>query len=99
MRPAARIVWSHQAIDDLAAIRAFISRDDPTAAQRVALHIVETIETTLAGNPHIGRPGRVPGTRELVVSKTPFVVPYRVKDKTIHVLRIYHGARRWPEVL
>jgi toxin ParE1/3/4 len=94
-----KIVWSHPAIDDLAAIRAFISRDDPKAAQRVALHIVETIETTLAGSPHIGRLGRVPGTRELVVSKTPFVVPYRVKDETIHVLRIYHGARRWPKML
>jgi toxin ParE1/3/4 len=57
------------------------------------------IGTTLAENPHIGRPGRVPGTREFVIDKTPYIVPYRVKDNALQILRIYHGARRWPESL
>jgi toxin ParE1/3/4 len=70
--------WSPEAIDDLAALRAYIEQDDPAAARRVALHIVESIETLLSNNPEMGRPGRVPGTRELVIPRTPFIVPYRV---------------------
>jgi len=78
-------VWSPEAIDDLIALRAYIEQDDRTAAQRVALHIVRNIETLLSDHPEMGRPGRVPGTRELVIPRTPFVVPY--------------GARRWPDKL
>jgi len=91
------IIWSTAAIADLARLRAYIAEDDPAAAQRVALHIVHNVETLLPTNPRIGRPGRVPGTRELVIPKTPFIVPYRIMDSTIEVLRVYHGARRWPE--
>ena len=63
-------VWSPEAINDLAALRAYIEQDDPAAAQRVALHIVKNVETLLPNNPAMGRPGRVPGTRELVIPKT-----------------------------
>jgi plasmid stabilization system protein ParE len=42
-------------------------------------------------------PGRVPGTRELVIPRTPFIVPYRLVGNAIHVLRIFHAARQWPE--
>lgn len=91
-------VWSPEAIDDLAALRAYIEHD-PAAAQRVALHIIQNVETLLPDNPEIGRPGRVPGTRELVIPRTPFVVPYRLVGSTIQILRIFHGARRWPEAL
>lgn len=90
-------IWSPEAIDDLAALRAFIAEDDPKAAQRMALHIVDSVENLLSNNPGMGRPGRVPGTRELVIPKTPFIVPYRVVDGVLQILRIYHGARRWPE--
>jgi len=91
------LVWSPEAIDDLVALRAYIEQEDPAAAQRVALHIVRNIETLLPNTPEMGRPGRVPGTRELVVPRTPFIVPYRVIGDTIQILRIFHGARRWPE--
>ena len=91
------LVWSPQAVDDLAALRAFIAQDDSKAAQRIAARIVQAVETLIPANPHIGRPGRVPGTRELVIAQTPFVAPYRVRDGTIEILRVFHGARRWPE--
>jgi toxin ParE1/3/4 len=52
---------------------------------------------TLADHPEIGRPGRIPGTRELVITNTPFVVPYRVRGDLIEVLSVFHGARRWPD--
>jgi toxin ParE1/3/4 len=89
-------VWSPAAIGDLSALRAYIDQDNPAAARRVVLRIIEAVETLLPQSPGIGRPGRVPGTRELVVPGTPFIVPYRVEGSTIHVLRVYHGARRWP---
>ena len=93
------IVWSSEAIADLAALRAYIEQDDPLAAQRIALHIIHNIETLLPESPEMGRPGRVPGTRELVIPRTPFIVPYRLVGNAIHVLRIFHGARKWPDSL
>jgi toxin ParE1/3/4 len=90
-------VWSPEAIEDLAALRAYIEQDDPAAAKRVALHVIQNIETLLPDNPEMGRAGRVPGTRELVIPRTPFVVPYRVIANTIEILRVFYGARRWPE--
>ena len=91
------ILWSPEAINDLAALRATIAEDNPAAAQRVTLHIIRNIEHLLAGQPHMGRPGRVPGTRELVVPRTPYIVPYRIRNNRLQVLRVYHGARKWPE--
>jgi toxin ParE1/3/4 len=90
-------VWSPEAIDDLAALRACIEQDNPTAAQRVVLHIIENVETLLPNHPEMGRSGRVPGTRELVIPRTPFIVPYRLVGNTLQILRIYHEARRWPD--
>ncbi len=90
-------VWSEEALDDLLSLHAYIELDDPAAARRVTLHIVESVETLLANNPKMGRPGRVPGTRELVIARSPFIVPYRVRGGVIQILRIFHGSRRWPE--
>ena len=91
------ILWSPEAIDDLTSLRAYIAEDNPAAAKGVVLHIVRNIEQLLPNNPQMGRPGRVPGTRELIIPKTPFVVPYRLQRNVIQILRVYHGARRWPE--
>lgn len=91
------IVWSPQAIADLASPRGYIAEDNKAAAQRVALHVIRNIEQLLSEHPDMGRAGRVPGTRELVIPQTPYIVPYRVRDNRIQVLRVYHGARKWPE--
>jgi toxin ParE1/3/4 len=91
------ILWSPEAIDDLTSLRAYIAEDNPAAARGVVLHIIHNIEQLLPNNPQMGRPGRVPGTRELVIPKTPFVVPYRLQRNVIQILRVSHGARRWPE--
>ena len=84
---------------DLRSLRAYIEQDNPQAARRIPLHVIGSVETLLPENPSSGRPGRVPETRELVIPKTPFIVPYRVRAETIYILRVYHGARRWPEKL
>lgn len=90
-------VWSPEAVADLEALRVYVAQDDPAAAQRVALHVIRNVETLLANSPQMGRPGRVPGTRELVMPKTPYIVPYRVVGATVQVLRVFHGARRWAD--
>jgi plasmid stabilization system protein ParE len=94
-----KLTWSPEAIDDLNSLRAQISVDDPAAGKRVALHILHSIEELLPPNPQLGHPGRVPGTRELVIPKTPFVVPYRVTGASLELLHVYHHARRWPKQL
>jgi toxin ParE1/3/4 len=93
-----RIVWLEDARDDLTAIRRHIGRDDPAAARRVAARIV-TAAASLAAAPHRGRPGRWVGTRELVVTGTPYLAPYRVRAGVIEILRVFHGAREWPTEL
>lgn len=93
-----RVVWFRMAVADLREARAWIARDDPSAARRVANRILEAVDR-LAQQPAIGRPGRVPGTRELVVPRTPYILPYRVRGDVLEILRVLHAARRWPEHL
>ncbi len=93
------IIWSPEAIEDLISLRAYITENDPDAARRVVLHIVQNIEQLLSDHPHMGRIGRLPGIRELVIPKTPYIVPYRLQRSTIQILRVYHGAQRWPDRL
>ncbi len=91
------IKWSDEALEDLRSLHAYIAKDNPAAAKKIAIAIVESVEKNLPENPQMGRPGRVSGTRELVITQTSYIVPYRIKAGTIQVLRVYHGARRWPE--
>jgi toxin ParE1/3/4 len=92
-----KILWSLKAIQDLDSLRAYIAEESPANAQRVVLRILHDVEELLPDHPQMGRAGRVPGTRELVVPRTPYIVPYRVDRQTIQILRVYHGARRWPD--
>lgn len=90
------IKWLDDAVDDLRALRQYIAQDNPPAANRVAKQILKTVEL-LSKQPAIGRQGRVFNTRELIISNTPYIVPYRVKRNTIEILRVFHGAMQWPE--
>jgi len=86
------------AIGDLEAVRAHIRKDNPHAAQDVSRRIRQGVEA-LKDQPGLGRPGRITGTRELMISGTPYIIPYRVRGEVIELLRVYHGARRWPDEL
>ena len=91
-----RIRWLRGALKNLDEEAEYIARDDPEAAARTVERIAMSVER-LAAHAALGRPGRVPGTRELVVSGTPYLVPYRVRGDTVEILRVFHGARKWPE--
>lgn len=58
--------------------------------------ILDRTDALFAANPALGRPGRVAGTRELVLPKTPYVVAYRIME-AVEILAVMHGAREWPE--
>lgn len=93
-----RVVWTRQAKDDLRAAGLWIAQDSPQAAVAVVQRIRRSA-ATLGQQPGLGRPGRVEGTRELVVARTPYLVPYRVAADRIEVLAVFHAARDWPETL
>jgi len=92
------IVWSPRAVAHLEHLRAHIARDRPGAAAQVAATILGTVEL-LAEHPGLGRPGRVPGTRELFVPGTPYLMLYRVRGDRIEILAVFHGRQQWPKKL
>jgi addiction module RelE/StbE family toxin len=77
-------------------IRERIAADNPTVAIRM-IERIRVAVTRLAGSPALGRPGRVAGTRELVILRTPYIVPYRVTGDVVQIITILHGAQRWPD--
>jgi len=93
-----RVVWTARALRDLASLRAYIWHDNPAAAERQVERILAAA-ARLAEFPETGRPGRRAGTRELVVSRTPYLVPYRVRGELVEVLRVLHGRQRWPDAM
>jgi toxin ParE1/3/4 len=90
-----RIRWTRPALADLEAIGDFVARDNPAAARRIVVGLVASVDA-LRDYPNLGRPGRLTGTREFVVSGTPYVIPYRVLGDDVQILAVFHGARRWP---
>lgn len=94
-----RLRWTRRAERDLDEIAEYIGQDSPAAAGRVVLELIDQVESLLPAHPVIGRPGRVLGTRELVIGRLPYIVPYRVRDRYIEILRVLHTARRWPDRL
>ena len=91
-----KVRWLGEAVTDLKALRTYIAHDNPTAAAEVARRIREAVRI-LAVYPAAGRPGRVPHTREFVISGTPYILPYRVRADAVEILCVLHAARKWPD--
>ncbi len=91
-----QVKWLRHALRNLEQEAAYIARDNPRAA---AALVVEADESTrlLTLHTDLGRPGRVPGTRELVLPHFPYIIPYRVKAQRVEILRVLHTARKWPQ--
>lgn len=88
------IIVTKQAQQDLREIKKYICSDNFSAAQRVVSHIVKSVER-LELTPNIGKQGRVLRTRELVISKYPYIVSYKVENDEIYILRILHTSKKW----
>ena len=91
-----RVKWLRAALRNLDEEAAYIASDDEAAARLVVKRVLDAVES-LAKQPGLGRPGRVHGTRELIVQKTRYIVPYRVHGETIEILRVFHTSRRLPQ--
>lgn len=90
------IKWLDNALHDLQMLRQYIAHENPSAAKHVASCIINRVNL-LSEQPGIGRPGRISGTRELVILGTPYILPYRVKNNTLEILRVFHSTMLWPE--
>jgi toxin ParE1/3/4 len=91
----ARVRWTEKALQYLEAAVLYVAEDSPQAAEALARKVHVSV-AALSQHPEVGRPGRCKGTRELVISGTPYIIPYRVRGDQIEILRVLHGARKWP---
>jgi toxin ParE1/3/4 len=89
------LAWLKRALNDRDAQLDYIAEDNPMAAVAQGDRIEDQVDQLLQ-HPQLGRPGRKQGTRELVISRTPFIVVYRIRGKRIELLRLLHGAQKWP---
>ena len=92
------VVWSRRAVQHLVALRKHIAKDSEQSAAILAARILDSIDL-LQTQPDMGRPGRVLGTRELVVPDTPYIIPYRIRQQRIELLAVFHGRQKWPKRL
>jgi toxin ParE1/3/4 len=90
------IIWTELALFDLDQAREYILEVSPSAAAQTVDRIEQSLKT-LQSFPEIGRLGRVPGTRELVIPTTPFILPYRIQPNHIEILAVIHGAQKWDD--
>lgn len=92
-----RIRWTLRALRRLDEIGAYIELDNPDAAARVVARIVMAVDT-LSDLPATGRPGRIKGTREIVLADIPYIIPYRV-GRDIEIITVMHAHQKWPKAL
>jgi addiction module RelE/StbE family toxin len=89
------VKWLNKALRNIDEAAEYISRDDPQAAIIVVQRIKESVNL-LRESPSLGRPGRVDGTKELVIDKTSYIVPYRICDNKVEILRVFHTSKKPP---
>src|SRR4029077_2230834 len=90
-----RIRWTRAAAEDLEHIKDHLTEHHTQLAQSKVLELYETIHS-LKTSPRRGRLGREEGTRELVLSRLPYIVAYRINEQAVEVLHIFHGAQNRP---
>lgn len=90
-----QVKWLRRALLNLEQEAAWLVQDNPRGAAALVTE-ADAATCLLAQHPDMGRPGRVPGTRELVLSRFPYIIPYRVKAQRVEILRVFHTTRKWP---
>lgn len=86
-----RLIYSQEAVADLARLRDFIANNDPTAAARIGADLIARI-SHLCAFPEMGRSvSQAPDpetVRDFNFGK--YVVRYTAHDNALVVLRIWH---------
>jgi toxin ParE1/3/4 len=90
-----RIRWLRTALGNLDHHANYIAENDPIAARNAVQRIQAAVDQ-LAEYPSMGRIGRVPLTRELIIGGTPWIIVYRVRADAVEIIRVLHGAQSWP---
>jgi len=93
-----KIRWTSVAAGDLKSVHEYLNEHAPARADAIVDRILAGIDV-LAQYPNLGRPGRLDGTCELVITGTPFIVFYRVRKSQVEILGVLHAARKWPDSL
>jgi toxin ParE1/3/4 len=93
-----RVRWTRAARKDIDTAYEYVAVDSASAASQFIERIKQAAEV-LIRHPMAGRTGRIPGTRELIVAGTPWIIPYRIRRGFVDVLAVIHGARKWPDNL
>lgn len=93
-----QVKWLQRALQNLDDEAAYIAQENPQAAKALVSHVINTVNQ-LSSVPNLGRAGRVFGTRELVITDFPYIIPYRVKADVVQILRVFHTSRKWPRSL
>jgi len=90
-----RVKWLRGALRNLEQEADYIAQENPKAAAELVCHLRD-IALLLGEQPNLGRSGRIPGTREFVVSSSLYILPYRVRNDVVEILRVFHTSRKWP---
>ena len=90
-----QVKWLCKAALNLEDAHDYLAKENPMVSQEFVFEVYRLVNLLVA-QPAMGRPGRVPGTRELVLQAYPFLIPYRVKGEEIHILRVFHTRLRLP---
>ena len=90
-----RLRFSHAAQADLSHAYDYIAADCPSAA-RTLLPSVDRATRLLVDMPNMAKAGRMAGTREMLIGRTPYIAVYKITDEEIVIVRIVHGHQVWP---
>ena len=89
-----RVKWLRNALLNIEDEAAHLEKENAVAASQFVARIFGAAQ--LSKFPAMGRPGRVAGTRELIVPGTKYIIPYRVRNDAVEILRVFHTSRKWP---
>lgn len=91
-----RVVWTLRALRNLHEIARYLTQINPIASL-ATVRLVRAAPHRLRQYPASGRPGRVEGTRELIIVGSSYILPYRVTDDRVEILAVLHASQQWPD--
>lgn len=91
-----KVIWTKESLETLDLIYEYISKNSENPAEKVISQIIKSANMNIKNFPHIGRAGRIFGTREYVISEYPYVIIYAVRKNNVYIIRIMHSSIKYP---